>query len=109
MELYGGVAMRHDGIIGVPLNEVCEHLLFNIGVPDPEENQAYVGVLFQIDRYLRDNPDESCDVFNISPDTGGRRAINVDEKIDNIFQGFNRKTGDPLSILAIETCIPVTD
>jgi len=94
--LYGTVAMRHAGIIGVPLTEVCEQLLFSIGVPEPDENQAYVGVLYQIDRYLRDHPDELCDVYNMRPDDGGRRAVNAKEEIANIFQGSNRKVGDPL-------------
>jgi hypothetical protein len=94
--LYGDVAMRHAGVIGVPLTEVCEQLLFSVGVPEPEENQAFVGVLYQIDRYLRDHPNELCDVYIMRPDDGGRRALNAKEEIDNIFQGSNRQVGDPL-------------
>ncbi len=95
-EKYGAVAMRHAGLIGIPLSEVCEQLLFSVGVPEPEENQAYVGVLYQIDRYLRDHPNELCDVYVMRPDDGGRRAINAKGEIDNIFQGSNRQVGDPL-------------
>lgn len=92
---FGAVASRHAGISSVPLSDVCEQLLFNIGVPEPGENQAYVGVLFQIDRYLRDHPNELCDVYLMRPDDNARRAVNDQDEIDNIFQGSNRQPGDP--------------
>jgi len=92
---FGAAAARHAGIQGVPLADVCEQLLFNVGVPEPEENQAYVGVLFQIDRYLRDHPQELCDVYVMRPDDGARRALNDGDEINNIFQGSNRQPGDP--------------
>ncbi|MBK7942558.1 MAG: alpha-1,4 polygalactosaminidase [Flavobacteriales bacterium] len=92
---FGAPAARHTGIRGVPLADVCEQLLFNVGVPEPEENQAYVGVLFQIDRFLRDHPQELCDVYLMRPDDNARRAVNAGDEIDNIFQGSNRQPGDP--------------
>lgn len=92
---FGPVASRHAGIRGVSLSDVCEQLLFNIGVPEPEENQAYAGVLFQIDRYLRAHPSELCDVYLMRPDDNARRAVNDQDAIDNIFQGSNRHPGDP--------------
>lgn len=92
---FGAPAARHTGIRGVPLADVCEQLLFNVGVPEPEENQVYVGVLFQIDRYLRDHPQELCDVYLMRPDDNARRAVNDGDEIDNIFQGSNRQPGDP--------------
>lgn len=94
-DLYGHVARRHTGIISIPLRDVCEQLLFEVGVPDPEENRQYFGVLHQIERYLRQHPDELCDVYMMRPDDDARRATNKDLEIDNIFQGSNRKEGDP--------------
>lgn len=94
-DLFGAVATRHSGVVGLALSDVCEQLLFAVGVPEPEENQAYVGVLFQIDRFLREHPHELCDVYIIRPDDSARRAINDKQEIDNIFQGSNRKEGDP--------------
>lgn len=95
-ELYGSVASRHAGISSIPLNDVCEQLLLDVSVPDPHENREYVGVLYQIERYLRQHPNELCDVYVMRPDDSARRAVNKDQEIENIFQGSNRKEGDPL-------------
>lgn len=95
-ELYGSVASRHTGVISIPLNDVCEQLLFEVGVPDPEENREYVGVLYQIEQHLKRYPQELCDVYVMRPDDNARRAVNEKQEIDNIFQGSNRKQGDPL-------------
>lgn len=95
-ELYGSVASRHLGIMSIPLKDVCEQLLFEVGVPDPEENRAYVGVLYQIEQHLKRHPQEYCDVYVMRPDDNARRAVNEKQEIDNIFQGSNRKEGDAL-------------
>lgn len=95
-ELYGPVACRHSGLISFPLKDVCEQLLFDVAVPDPEENRAYVGVLYQIEQHLKRHPQELCDVYVMRPDDNARRAVNEKQEIDNIFQGANREAGDPL-------------
>jgi hypothetical protein len=89
VELFGQGALGHSGLFGVRLSDVHDQLLFQLAVPEPDENRAYVGALFQISRYLRDHPDELCDVYLMRPEDQGRRAVDADLQINQVFQGPN--------------------
>lgn len=94
-ELYGQPATRHSAVIGVPLLEVYDSFLVQVGVAEADDSQAYSGVMMQIAHYLQNHPDELCDIYLMNASGETQRAINsTTKKIDNIFQGSNRQPGD---------------
>jgi hypothetical protein len=94
---YGQPAARHAAIKGVCLRHVFNDILLKWRVSEPEDAQAYQGVMLQIAYFLKDNPDEVCDLIEMNPGERTQRAVDTDaDTIDNIFQGSNREPGDPL-------------
>ena len=58
-----------------------------------QDSMNYTGMLLQIEHALSENPDELCDVYQISNGMSRQRAINDKGVISELFQGSNSIDG----------------
>jgi hypothetical protein len=83
---------RHLVASGVRLKEAYDELLTRLRVVDPGESQRFTALLVQVDRYLSENPDAICTVYQM---TGGRTRVRGfrNGQIINLLQGRNPLQG----------------
>lgn len=94
---YGQPATKHIGVKEVSLRDVFNAILLKWRVSEPGDAQGYQGVMLQIAHFLKDYPDEACDLIAMNPSERTQRAVDAGtDMIEYIFQGSNREPGDPL-------------
>ncbi len=86
---------RHKVAEGVPLKSAYEELLIKLTTMPPDDSQKFTGLLLQLEAYLEGHPDASCSVYLMTGGTLRERGVDADNKITQLFQGKNDRTGYP--------------
>ena len=76
---------RHLVADAVPLSVVYNELLTRLEV-NIEDSQTWTLALILIDRYMAENPDRTCTVYQMRPEVPTHRMVR-DGRIVNLFQG----------------------
>jgi hypothetical protein len=94
--LFGAPATRHYGVLDTRLGELLEMLLLEWKIGSLLDSVDFYGAALQLNGYLRQFPDEKCDVVFMNVGEEIRRNVSSrSNAIDNVFQGSNRNPGDP--------------
>jgi len=95
-ELFGKPATRHYGVLDARLEKVFEMLLLEWKIGSLSDSVDFYGAALQLNNYLRQFPDERCDIVFMNFGEDSRRNVGFrNNAIDNVFQGSNRSPGDP--------------
>src|SRR6266404_785122 len=78
---------RHRVVSGVPLREMYEQLLMRLRFSRLTDAQNFLGVLVIVRNHLRDAPDATCTIYEMSKGESRERALNSDGEISQLFQG----------------------
>jgi hypothetical protein len=71
----------------VSLSTVFTELLVPFRYGRPGDSQNYTGLLLQVERYLREHPQETCTVYLMSAGSSRLRSLtNENTQVNNIFQ-----------------------
>jgi hypothetical protein len=78
---------KHNIATDVSLQATLEELLLSLRIPSTVDSQRFTGLMLQLSKALESNPQETCDVVDMS--SGLRRERGVDEngQVTNLFQG----------------------
>ena len=84
---------KHGLASDISLSNVLSGLLLDFVNASRQDSMNYTGMLLQIEHALSENPDELCDVYQISNGMSRQRAINDKGVISELFQGSNSIDG----------------
>ncbi len=83
-------AQRHNVCRGLSLAQVVSDLIVPFRVTGAADSRNLVGVMLQLSKALEDDGEERCTVYQVSPEFPRSRAIDVNGKINELFQGATR-------------------
>ena len=89
---------RHNVAREIPLRWVFENLLVPYSLGRLDDSQSYTGLRLQVEQYLANNPDEVCDIYEMSKGAERKRELDTDDEIPNLFQGRNPEKGKGAAI-----------
>lgn len=81
---------RHEIAKGVPARLVLDELLVPLRYGRPDDSLAHTGLLLQIERFLRKNPDPTCNIYKINMGLPRRRETKGkpgQERLEELFEG----------------------
>ncbi len=78
---------RHLTAQNIRLDAVYESLLTNLRFASLNDAQDFLGVLVIINKYLADNPEATCSIYQMSQGLERERTLNSEGEILNLFQG----------------------
>jgi len=80
---------KHKVAHNVSLSDAYKRLLIPLRNPRPYDSQRFTGLLLQIEAYLRNHPDATCTIYEMSSGRARERHLNSEGEIPNLFQGAN--------------------
>jgi len=78
---------RHQLSPSVSLREVYENFLLSLRFTSLSDAQNFLGIIVVIRQVLDQNPEERCQIYNMSSGEARRRTLNDQGEIPNLFQG----------------------
>lgn len=78
---------HHQVAFNVPLASAYEQLLMALRFRRLDDAQDFLGVLVILSRYIDQNPDATCTIYEMSGGQSRRRTLNANGKIPYLFQG----------------------
>jgi hypothetical protein len=73
----------------VSLEAAYREMLTQLRLANPRDAAQFAGLLLQVGRYLDENPDAVCSVYQMSQGAIRERAVDGEGEIPNLFQGAN--------------------
>src|SRR5262249_38085021 len=83
---------KHHVAEAVPLALAYDALLSRLRLTQGQESANLTRLLVHVERYLRDFPDATCTVYQMSRGHQRQRSVK-DGRLINLFQGRNPRTG----------------
>ncbi|WP_414624572.1 Z1 domain-containing protein [Calothrix sp. CCY 0018] len=78
---------KHSFATDIPLQKTFEQLIINFRTTHPSDSLRLTGLILQVGHYLKQNPDELCDIYFIDKGNHQRkRTVGNSGKL-NLFQG----------------------
>ncbi len=90
---FGKISVKkHSFATDIPLQNTFEQLIINFRTTHPSDSLRLTGLILQVGHYLKQNPDELCDIYLI--DKGDLRKRTISKSIGklNLFQGRDPST-----------------
>ena len=78
---------RHNVAENVPLQDVYENLLLGLRFSRLSDAQNFLGTLVILRNHLRDNPEATCSVYEMSQGETRERTLSQLGQIPNLFEG----------------------
>lgn len=85
-----GGAQRHNVATGLSLAQVISELIVPFRVTGAADTRELIGVMLQLSEALREDPSETCTVYQMRPDFASERAVDADGRVEQLFQGPTR-------------------
>lgn len=86
-------SQRHRVVRGLSLAQVVDRLIVPFRMTGAADTRELTGVMVQLSEALRQNLDEPCTVYEMSPDYARQRATDQNGRINELFQGATRLAG----------------
>jgi hypothetical protein len=78
---------QHNVAINVPLADAFSKLLLQVRMTRAVDSQYFTGLLLQVRRYLENNADAICTVYEMSKGLVRERTVDSNDQVPNLFQG----------------------